>query len=56
MLNYDTANTIQFISGLSIDEKPKDDIRIGSVFTEIDTGKRYRFDGIAWVENNSEVF
>lgn len=38
MLNYDTANTIQFIGGLSTDEKPKDDIRIGSVFTEI----RYR--------------
>lgn len=31
-------------AGLSSDEKPLDGVENGSWFTEIDTGKKYRFD------------
>lgn len=39
-------------AGLSTDEKPLENLITGSVFSEIDTGKLYKFDevGNAWIE------
>lgn len=47
-ISRDTIYTIQMLSGTSSDEKPTD-VKSGSTFKEIDTGKNYIFDGTAWV-------
>ena len=38
------GNLTNEYNGLSTDTKPTDGVRNGSVFIEIDTGKRYLFD------------
>lgn len=47
-ISRDTIYTIQMLSGTSSDEKPTD-VKSGSTFKEIDTGKTYIYDGSTWV-------
>ena len=46
--------TIHVFSGLSTDTKPTSDVRTGSTFYELDTGRTFRLgDGEAWKEDKS---
>ena len=45
--------TIQRWEGLSSDTKPSSDVREGSTFHEIDTGKKFIYQVDDWVRDNS---
>ena len=49
MITFDTFYTIQRVSGLSQDDKPMG-MKPGSIFMELDTGKKFIFDGETWHE------
>lgn len=49
MITFDTFYTIQRVSGLSQDDKPLG-MKPGSIFMELDTGKKFIFDGETWHE------
>ena len=40
--------TIQRWEGLSSDIKPFEDVRAGATFHELDTGDKYKWDGVGW--------
>lgn len=44
MITINTLYTIQIYQGLSTDTKPVDNVPNGSIFVEMDTAKKYRFD------------
>ena len=44
MITIDTLYTIQILQGLSTDSKPVDGVPNGSIYIEMDTAKKYRFD------------
>lgn len=44
MITINTLYTIQIYQGLSTDTKPADNVPNGSIFIEMDTAKKYRFD------------
>lgn len=52
MITFDTFYTIQRVSGLSQDDKPMG-MKPGSIFMELDTGKKFIFDGETWHEQPS---
>lgn len=54
---FEYGKVFNDIRCLSTDEKPTDNIRNGSILTEIDTGKKYAFDAVArsWHELPDEL-
>ena len=49
MQYYCTTNNIENWCGTSVETKPVLNIRVGSKFTETDTGKKFIFNGTNWV-------
>lgn len=49
---YQTAVRVSEYAGLSGDVKPMEDVENGAWYTEIDTGKKFRFDmeNSQWIE------
>jgi hypothetical protein len=48
--------TIQRWIGLSTDTKPEAPERVGSTFHELDTGKKFIWDGDSWVQDVSMIY
>lgn len=49
------GGTVQEHTGLAADGRPSKDVTAGSTFLETDTGKKYRYNGTAWVEEASQL-
>ena len=48
--------SIQRFRGLSTDTKPEEDVKTGSVFTEVDTGARYVWTGSRpWIRQEQTI-
>lgn len=50
-----TPRAIQDYTGLAADTKPTSNVTAQSTFLETDTGKRYRYNGTAWVQEASPL-